>query len=111
MQSSIGMTKIFSVANVAALGAFDDGLDGFIHKLLVDRDFDTDFFEQADGADLAAVVLGEAHLRAAAAYAADGHFVNLGMKERLFHVVEFFRLDYSNNHFHNKSSFCERVRF
>lgn len=93
-----------TVTYVSTLGRFDDCSNGGINIVVIDGDLEAHFLEQVDRMDLPAIVLRVPHLRAAAAYSADGHFMNFGMEESFLDRIQFLGLYNSNNHFHSANS-------
>jgi hypothetical protein len=92
--------KNFPVADFAGTRAANNRVNRGLHKSIVYGNFDADFLEQIHLHLNTAVMLGVAHLLAAAHGVGYGDFKNLGPVQFLLYLIQRVWLDIRNYQFH-----------
>jgi hypothetical protein len=89
-----------AVADFAGAGGVDDGLNGLIHQVIRENDFDFDFWKEIDGVLAAAVDFSVPLLASEAFNLGNGETLDPHAGERFFDFFEFEGLDDGVDFFH-----------
>jgi hypothetical protein len=98
-----GKYKNLSVSYLRRPRPLDDRINSRLDKVIVDRDFNADFFQKVHFHFNAPKVFGIAFLPAAAHRVGNRHFVDFRVVQSLFYIVKGVGLNIRNNQFHLSS--------
>src|SRR6056297_1129659 len=92
--------KDFPIAYLARTGPFNNRINRWLYKVIIDRNFKANLFNQIDLNNISAITFGKAGLLTATDNIGNCHFTHARFKQGLLHIGKLGWLNDRNYHLH-----------